>query len=74
LATVEEQTQLVKVAENIDKKLTYFLELSQLSHRFNQSSASVSDESFFSTLARLDECIAFVSTNVCEKIERMISS
>ena len=65
---VEEQAQLVKLADSIEKKLMYFNELPKLSQILNAPLISVHDETFTQTLTKLDECIAFVTSNVRQRI------
>ena len=54
----------MNVAESITQKLSYFDELDRISSRLNTPTLSVTSDTFSSTLARLDECIAFVEQNV----------
>eukprot|EP00731_Ephydatia_muelleri_P030040 Em0021g563a len=60
---IEDQTKLVNVAESISQKLSYFDELDRISSRLNTPTLSVTSDTFSSTLARLDECIAFIGQN-----------
>lgn len=64
---VEQQAQLAKLSNSIEKKLNYFTELNKISIKLTNQHASVYDSSFFATLAKLDECIAFASSNVNQK-------
>jgi hypothetical protein len=56
--------QLVKLADNIAHKLSYFNELDKMTKKFYSPSLSVLEERFLPLLRRLDECIEFVATNV----------
>lgn len=59
-----QQTKLVSSAETISEKLSYFNELEVLSQKISSPTLSVVNESFLPLLSRLDECIAYVETNI----------
>ncbi|XP_058965587.2 conserved oligomeric Golgi complex subunit 3 [Pocillopora verrucosa] len=60
---LQDQTKLMNMAESISNKLSYFNALDHLRHKLNSSTLSVTSESFVPMLARLDECISFISSN-----------
>ncbi|KAK2566497.1 Conserved oligomeric Golgi complex subunit 3 [Acropora cervicornis] len=60
---LQDQTKLMNMAESISNKLSYFNTLDHLRHKLNSSAFSVTSESFVPMLARLDECISFLSSN-----------
>ncbi|CAH3023669.1 unnamed protein product [Porites evermanni] len=53
----------MNMAESISNKLSYFNALDHLRHKLNSPTFSVTSESFVPMLARLDECISFISSN-----------
>ncbi|KAL9965707.1 hypothetical protein ACROYT_G029547 [Oculina patagonica] len=60
---LQDQTKLMNMAESISNKLSYFNALDHLRHKLNSPTVSVTSESFVPMLARLDECISFISSN-----------
>lgn len=60
---LQDQTKLMNMAESISNKLSYFNALDHLRHKLNSPTFSVTSESFVPMLARLDECITFISSN-----------
>ncbi|XP_073255255.1 conserved oligomeric Golgi complex subunit 3-like [Porites lutea] len=60
---LQDQTKLMNMAESISNKLSYFNALDHLRHKLNSPTFSVTSESFVPMLARLDECISFISSN-----------
>ncbi|KAJ7330670.1 Golgi transport complex subunit 3 [Desmophyllum pertusum] len=60
---LQDQTKLMNMAENISNKLSYFNALDHLRHKLNSPTVSVTSESFVPMLARLDDCISFISSN-----------
>ena len=60
---VNQQNQLLRLADVIDKKLTYFNELPKITQKLSTSTISVYDDNFKTLLAKLDDCIQFTSLN-----------
>nr|XP_033803321.1 conserved oligomeric Golgi complex subunit 3 [Geotrypetes seraphini] len=58
---LKEQSELVDLAENIQQKLSYFNELENISTKLNSPTLSVNTEGFIPMLAKLDDCIAYIS-------------
>ena len=59
---VDEQRRLAAFADALRGKLEYFDELERLApHCQGPTQLAVSDDSFFTMMRRLDECVAFVS-------------
>lgn len=50
--------------DNIKQKLHYFTQVEHLSQRLNSPTMSVNSETFFSVLAKIDECLDYMRTNV----------
>ena len=58
---LSDQGQLGSLVESIDNKLAYFSEWEKIAPRLeNDSVLTVTSESFVPTLARIDECIAYL--------------
>nr|XP_006009291.1 PREDICTED: conserved oligomeric Golgi complex subunit 3 isoform X1 [Latimeria chalumnae] len=60
---LKEQSELVDLAESIRQKLSYFNELENINTKLNSSTLSVNNEGFIPMLAKLDECIVYVSSH-----------
>ncbi|MBN3277693.1 COG3 protein, partial [Polyodon spathula] len=60
---LKEQSQLVDLAESIQQKLSYFNELENINTKLNSSTLSVNSEGFVPMLAKLDDCIEYVSSH-----------
>uniref|UniRef100_A0A8C6Z4L6 Component of oligomeric golgi complex 3 n=1 Tax=Nothoprocta perdicaria TaxID=30464 RepID=A0A8C6Z4L6_NOTPE len=60
---LKEQSELVDLAENIQQKLSYFNELENVSTKLNSPTLSVNSEGFIPMLAKLDDCIAYISSH-----------
>ncbi|XP_060689339.1 conserved oligomeric Golgi complex subunit 3 isoform X1 [Hemiscyllium ocellatum] len=60
---LREQSELVDLAESIQQKLSYFNELENINAKLNSPTLSVNSEGFIPTLAKLDDCITYVSSN-----------
>ncbi|XP_032888764.1 conserved oligomeric Golgi complex subunit 3 [Amblyraja radiata] len=60
---LREQSELVDLAENIQQKLSYFNELENINTKLNSPTLSVNSEGFIPTLAKLDDCITYVSSH-----------
>ncbi|XP_078088378.1 conserved oligomeric Golgi complex subunit 3 isoform X2 [Mustelus asterias] len=58
---LREQSELVDLAESIQQKLSYFNELENINTKLNSPTLSVNSEGFIPTLAKLDDCITYVS-------------
>ncbi|NXA08620.1 COG3 protein, partial [Sapayoa aenigma] len=61
---LKEQSELVDLAENIQQKLSYFNELENINTKLNSPTLSVNSEGFVPMLAKLDDCIAYISSHV----------
>ncbi|KAJ3085200.1 Golgi transport complex subunit 3, partial [Quaeritorhiza haematococci] len=61
---LEEQTNLVNVAEQLSSKLAYFSELEPITKLFSSPGDVCLDERFIPTLKRLDECLSFVGSHL----------
>uniref|UniRef100_A0A3P9A7Z8 Conserved oligomeric Golgi complex subunit 3 n=1 Tax=Esox lucius TaxID=8010 RepID=A0A3P9A7Z8_ESOLU len=60
---LEEQSELVDLAESIQQKLSYFNELENINTKLNSPTLSVNSEGFIPMLSKLDDCIEYVSSN-----------
>lgn len=61
---LSDQAQLGSLVESIDNKLAYFSEWEKIAPRLESDSMlTVTSESFVPTLARMDECIAYLRAN-----------
>ncbi|XP_078415632.1 conserved oligomeric Golgi complex subunit 3 [Cetorhinus maximus] len=60
---LREQSELVGLAESIQQKLSYFNELENINTKLNSPTLSVNSEGFIPTLAKLDDCITYVSSH-----------
>ncbi|XP_038658615.1 conserved oligomeric Golgi complex subunit 3 [Scyliorhinus canicula] len=60
---LREQSELVDLAESIQQKLSYFNELENINTKLNSPTLSVNSEGFIPTLAKLDDCITYVSSH-----------
>ncbi|XP_048458495.1 conserved oligomeric Golgi complex subunit 3 [Rhincodon typus] len=60
---LREQSELVDLAESIQQKLSYFNELENINAKLNSPTLSVNSEGFIPTLAKLDDCITYVSSH-----------
>ncbi|ELK35205.1 Conserved oligomeric Golgi complex subunit 3 [Myotis davidii] len=58
---LKEQSELVDLAENIQQKLSYFNELETINTKLNSPTLSVNSEGFIPMLAKLDDCITYIS-------------
>ncbi|POI20405.1 hypothetical protein CIB84_015848, partial [Bambusicola thoracicus] len=56
-------SELVDLAENIQQKLSYFNELENINTKLNSPTLSVNSEGFIPMLAKLDDCIAYISSH-----------
>ncbi|NXA82171.1 COG3 protein, partial [Thryothorus ludovicianus] len=61
---LKEQSELVDLAENIQQKLSYFNELENVNTKLNSPTLSVNSEGFIPMLAKLDDCIAYISSHM----------
>ncbi|XP_072033720.1 conserved oligomeric Golgi complex subunit 3-like isoform X2 [Amphiura filiformis] len=61
--SLQDQTKLVNKAESISGRLSYFNELERINQKLSSPAFSVSSESFVPLLAKLDECIAYITAN-----------
>merc|ERR1712136_222278 len=61
---LSDQGQLSNLVEVLDNKLSYFTEWERIAPRLeNDSVLTVTSESFVPTLARIDECLAYLKAN-----------
>ncbi|KAB1267830.1 Conserved oligomeric Golgi complex subunit 3 [Camelus dromedarius] len=60
---LKEQSELVDLAENIQQKLSYFNELETINTKLNSPTLSVNSEGFIPMLAKLDDCIMYISSH-----------
>ncbi|XP_039733265.1 conserved oligomeric Golgi complex subunit 3 [Pteropus medius] len=60
---LKEQSELVDLAENIQQKLSYFNELETINTKLNSPTLSVNSEGFIPMLAKLDDCITYISSH-----------
>ncbi|XP_027443890.2 conserved oligomeric Golgi complex subunit 3 isoform X2 [Zalophus californianus] len=60
---LREQSELVDLAENIQQKLSYFNELETINTKLNSPTLSVNSEGFIPMLAKLDDCITYISSH-----------
>nr|DBA33000.1 TPA: hypothetical protein GDO54_000738 [Pyxicephalus adspersus] len=60
---LKEQSELVNLAESIQQKLSYFNELENISTKLNSPTLSVNSEGFIPMLAKLDDCISYISAH-----------
>ncbi|NXX37495.1 COG3 protein, partial [Nicator chloris] len=61
-------SELVDLAENIQQKLSYFNELENINTKLNSPTLSVNSEGFIPMLAKLDDCIAYISSHVSNSV------
>uniref|UniRef100_H0VFP6 Conserved oligomeric Golgi complex subunit 3 n=1 Tax=Cavia porcellus TaxID=10141 RepID=H0VFP6_CAVPO len=57
------ESELVDLAENIQQKLSYFNELETITTKLNSPTLSVNSEGFIPMLAKLDDCITYISSH-----------
>ncbi|XP_063808892.1 conserved oligomeric Golgi complex subunit 3 isoform X2 [Pseudophryne corroboree] len=60
---LKEQSELVNFAESIQQKLSYFNELETIYTKLNSPTLSVNSEGFIPMLAKLDDCISYISSH-----------
>ncbi|XP_062832018.1 conserved oligomeric Golgi complex subunit 3 [Anolis carolinensis] len=60
---LKEQSELVELTENIHQKLSYFNELENINTKLNSPTLSVNSDGFIPMLAKLDDCIAYISSH-----------
>ncbi|XP_075447233.1 conserved oligomeric Golgi complex subunit 3 isoform X3 [Ascaphus truei] len=60
---LKEQSELVDLAENIQHKLSYFNDLENINTKLNSPTLSVNSEGFIPMLAKLDDCISYISSH-----------
>ncbi|KAJ8735330.1 hypothetical protein PYW07_006950 [Mythimna separata] len=58
-----DQNKLSSIGDDIKQKLHYFTQVEHLSQRLNSPTMSVNSETFFSVLAKIDECLEYMRTN-----------
>ncbi|NWX32238.1 COG3 protein, partial [Notiomystis cincta] len=71
---LKEQSELVDLAENIQQKLSYFNELENINTKLNSPTLSVNSEGFIPMLAKLDDCIAYISSHVSNSVLILVKS
>ncbi|KAM8975629.1 conserved oligomeric Golgi complex subunit 3 isoform 2-T2 [Pelodytes ibericus] len=60
---LKEQSELVDLAESIQQKLSYFNELENINTKLHSPTLSVNSEGFIPMLAKLDDCIYYISSH-----------
>ncbi|XP_021037737.1 conserved oligomeric Golgi complex subunit 3 [Mus caroli] len=60
---LKEQSELADLAEHIQQKLSYFNELETINTKLNSPTLSVNSEGFIPMLAKLDDCITYISSH-----------
>ncbi|XP_075055840.1 conserved oligomeric Golgi complex subunit 3 [Mixophyes fleayi] len=60
---LKEQSELVNFAESIQQKLSFFNELENINTKLNSPTLSVNSEGFIPMLAKLDDCISYISSH-----------
>ncbi|XP_069496876.1 conserved oligomeric Golgi complex subunit 3 [Ambystoma mexicanum] len=60
---LKEQSELVDLAESIQQKLSYFNELETINTKLNSPTLSVNSEGFIPMLAKLDDCVMYISSH-----------
>lgn len=61
---IAEQNKLIGITEEIKRRLHYFTQAENLLQILQSPTISVSSEIFAQTLTRVDECIAYIKSNV----------
>lgn len=59
-----DQNKLSAIGDDIKHKLQYFSQVEHLSQRLSSPTMSVNSEAFFVVLAKIDECLNYMKTNV----------
>lgn len=62
---IAEQNKLIEITDEIKRRLHYFTQAENLLQILQSPTISVSSEIFAQTLTRVDECIAYIRSNVC---------
>lgn len=63
---IAEQNKLIGITDEIKRRLHYFTQAENLLQILQSPTISVSSEIFAQTLTRVDECIAYIKSNVSE--------
>lgn len=61
---IAEQNKLIEITDEIKRRLHYFTQAENLLQILQSPTISVSSEIFAQTLARVDDCIAYIKSNV----------
>lgn len=69
---IAEQKKLIEIADEIKRRLHYFTQAEHLLQILQSPTISVSSEIFAQTLTRVDECIAYIKSNVSRNWLAMI--
>lgn len=64
---IAEQNKLIEITDEIKRRLHYFTQAENLLQILQSPTISVSSEIFEQTLTRVDECIAYIKSNVSER-------
>lgn len=59
-----DQNKLSAIGDDIKNMLHYFTQVEHLSQRLNSPTMSVNSEGFFIVLAKIDECLEYIRSNV----------
>lgn len=63
---IAEQNKLIEITDEIKRRLHYFTQAENLLQILQSPTISVASEIFEQTLIRVDECIAYIKSNVSE--------
>lgn len=63
---IAEQNKLIAITDEIKRRLHYFTQAENLLQILQSPTISVSSEIFAQTLTRVDDCIAYIKSNVSE--------
>lgn len=63
---IAEQNKLIEITDEIKKRLHYFTQAENLLQILQSPTISVASEIFAQTLTRVDECIAYIRSNVSD--------
>lgn len=63
---IAEQNKLIEITDEIKRRLHYFTQAENLLQILQSPTISVASEIFAQTLSRVDECIAYIKTNVSD--------
>lgn len=64
---IAEQNKLIEITDEIKRRLHYFTQAENLLQILQSPTISVASEMFEQTLTKVDECIAYIKSNVSER-------